>query len=283
MKNPQVAQIFREIAALLDMEGVPFKPRAYEKAAYAIAALDDPIAEIYARGGVKALETIPGVGKCIAEKIAELLETGATRRPRGAARRDAGRPRSACSAIEGLGPKGIKIALRADRRAHARRSRSGRARRQDPAACRTSARRASRRSSGASASCKPAPGGCRSAQVLPLAREIEARLGEHPRRQARWRSPAASAGARRRSATWTSWSSRRSRRPVMELLRRHARSRPRPRQGARPSVGASWPSAWTPTCASFRRRASAPRCTTSPAARTTTSRCRRIAIEKGSS
>ena len=32
MKNPQVAQVFREISAFLEMEGVPFKPRAYEKA-----------------------------------------------------------------------------------------------------------------------------------------------------------------------------------------------------------------------------------------------------------
>lgn len=76
MTNRDVAEILRQIAFLLDMDGVPFKPRAYEKAAYAVDALEEPIQELYARGGVKALEAIPGVGKSIAQKIEELLRTG---------------------------------------------------------------------------------------------------------------------------------------------------------------------------------------------------------------
>ncbi|MCS6816408.1 MAG: DNA polymerase/3'-5' exonuclease PolX [Blastocatellia bacterium] len=76
MTNRDVAEILRHIAFLLDMEGVEFKPRAYEKAAYAVEALEEPIAELYARGGIKALEEIPGVGKSIAQKIEELLVTG---------------------------------------------------------------------------------------------------------------------------------------------------------------------------------------------------------------
>lgn len=76
MTNRDVAEILRQIAFLLEMDGVEFKPRAYEKAAYAVDALEEPIQELYARGGVKALEAIPGVGKSIAQKIEELLRTG---------------------------------------------------------------------------------------------------------------------------------------------------------------------------------------------------------------
>lgn len=60
----------REIAFFLDMEEVPFKPRAYEKAVGAIEATDTPIAERYRTGGLNAVEKIPGVGRSIAEKIA---------------------------------------------------------------------------------------------------------------------------------------------------------------------------------------------------------------------
>src|ERR1043166_2430453 len=77
MTNPEIARVMREIAVFLDMEGVPFTPRAYEKGAYAIEAVDEPIIDIYRRGGIKAVEDIPGVGKSIAEKIVTLIETGA--------------------------------------------------------------------------------------------------------------------------------------------------------------------------------------------------------------
>lgn len=76
MTNAEIAKTLREIAFFLDMEEVPFKPRAYEKAAGAIEATDTPIAEHYRTGGFKAVEKIPGVGKSIAEKIATLITTG---------------------------------------------------------------------------------------------------------------------------------------------------------------------------------------------------------------
>ena len=40
MRNADLARCFRDLAAYLDMEDVPFKPRAYEKAAQAIEAHD---------------------------------------------------------------------------------------------------------------------------------------------------------------------------------------------------------------------------------------------------
>ena len=73
MKNHEVAQILYQIADLLEMQGVAFKPRAYRNAARTIASLSQDIEELHKNGG---LEDIPGVGKGIAEKIADFLETG---------------------------------------------------------------------------------------------------------------------------------------------------------------------------------------------------------------
>ena len=107
VSNADIARVMREIAVLLDMDGVPFKPRAYEKVAYAIEAVDEPIAEMFRRGGMKAIGEIPGVGKGIAEKIATLVETGSlpyydelhAKTPVDLAD---------LMGIEGLGPKNIK-------------------------------------------------------------------------------------------------------------------------------------------------------------------------------
>ncbi|MGH7857597.1 MAG: helix-hairpin-helix domain-containing protein [Candidatus Binatia bacterium] len=107
MRNGEIARVFREIAAYLEMEDVAFKPRAYEKAAETMEALAQPIEEIYAAGGVKALGKIPGVGKSCGEKIREYLDTG-----RVALHEElhAKTPVdvSGLLGVEGLGPKGIK-------------------------------------------------------------------------------------------------------------------------------------------------------------------------------
>ncbi len=58
------------------MKEVAFKPRAYEKVAYAIESLQEDVREIYKKGGLKAVEDIPGVGKGIAERIEEYIKTG---------------------------------------------------------------------------------------------------------------------------------------------------------------------------------------------------------------
>ena len=60
MKNQQLAKIFREISEYLEMEGVAFKPYAYQKAALTLESLKDDIEEIYGRGGIKSLRAIPG-------------------------------------------------------------------------------------------------------------------------------------------------------------------------------------------------------------------------------
>jgi len=73
MKNRQVARILYEIAELLDLEGVQFKPRAYRRAAQAVESCSAPIEELAAEG---KLSELPGVGQAIARKIEEIVQTG---------------------------------------------------------------------------------------------------------------------------------------------------------------------------------------------------------------
>jgi len=76
VKNQELAKIFYEIADYLEMDEVAFKPYAYKKVALALESMEEDAEKIYKRGGRKALEEIPGVGKNIAEKIEEYLKTG---------------------------------------------------------------------------------------------------------------------------------------------------------------------------------------------------------------
>src|SRR3989338_182405 len=76
LSNQEMARILHEIGEYLEMQDVPFKPRAYEKAALIVGDLEQEAREIYKTGGLKELEEIPGVGVSIAEKIEELIKTG---------------------------------------------------------------------------------------------------------------------------------------------------------------------------------------------------------------
>ena len=69
MKNREIATIFNEIAEYLEMDGIRFKPYAYQKAAITLENLKDSVEDIYNQGGLKALKSIPGVGESIAHKM----------------------------------------------------------------------------------------------------------------------------------------------------------------------------------------------------------------------
>lgn len=74
MTNPEVAATFRLLADLLSIRGESvYRVGAYRRAAESIAGLSESLAAINARG---ELEEIPGVGKDIAQKIGDLLNTG---------------------------------------------------------------------------------------------------------------------------------------------------------------------------------------------------------------
>lgn len=74
MKNYQVAQIFENIADLMEIEGEsPYKISAYRKAADTFSCLTDDLEQIASRD---ALRTIPGVGEAIEIKTKQILATG---------------------------------------------------------------------------------------------------------------------------------------------------------------------------------------------------------------
>jgi len=73
MENASIARIFRQIANLLEYQGIAFKPAAYRRAAQTIEDLPRDVAEI---GGKKELMKLPGIGEALADKIIEYLETG---------------------------------------------------------------------------------------------------------------------------------------------------------------------------------------------------------------
>jgi DNA polymerase (family X) len=74
MKNQFVANIFYEIADLLDIKGDDFfKIRAYRMAAQTIEVLDEDIQTIVDQN---RLHEIDGVGDALAKKIIELVQTG---------------------------------------------------------------------------------------------------------------------------------------------------------------------------------------------------------------
>ncbi len=104
MKNQEIAKILYEIADLLEIEGVEFKPKAYRKAAQNIESLSVEIEELYEEG---KLEKIPGVGKSIAGKIKEYIETGKVKKL-DELRKKIPIDIESLSNVEGLGPKMIK-------------------------------------------------------------------------------------------------------------------------------------------------------------------------------
>ncbi|MBI2670721.1 hypothetical protein HYX18_01975 [Candidatus Woesearchaeota archaeon] len=73
MRNLEVAKILYKIADILEFQGIEFKPVAYRRAASSVESLSEDIEKLYEE---KKLEEIPGVGKNIAEKIAEIIKTG---------------------------------------------------------------------------------------------------------------------------------------------------------------------------------------------------------------
>lgn len=74
MTNQEIAKILFEMAALYEMEGVQFRPRAYEKAALGVESFGEEIVEAYRREGERVFKKIPGVGSGIAFHIQALLE-----------------------------------------------------------------------------------------------------------------------------------------------------------------------------------------------------------------
>ncbi len=76
MTNQEVARLLNEMAIMLEMERIQFKPRAYEKAAQEVENYPENLEQLYKENGIKALMKVPSVGKSIAEHIEEILQGG---------------------------------------------------------------------------------------------------------------------------------------------------------------------------------------------------------------
>ena len=102
MRNFEIARLFYEMANLLEVRGESvFRVRAYQRGAQTLETLSEDVAVLGARG---ALQTLPNIGKDLAAKIQEYLDTGRI------ARLDALREGLAPTflsllEIRGLGPK----------------------------------------------------------------------------------------------------------------------------------------------------------------------------------
>ncbi len=107
ISNRKIAEVLDEIGEYLAMDDVPFRPRAFEKAAETVESLNEEVMDIYKRGGRKALDAIPGVGASIGEAIEEFLKTGQVKRHE-ALKKKIPVHLAELRAIEGLGPKSIK-------------------------------------------------------------------------------------------------------------------------------------------------------------------------------
>jgi len=104
MKNLLVTKILNNIADILEMQNVEFKPRAYRKAARTVESLSKPIEEVYEE---KKLKELSGVGESIAAKIAEIIETGTSQYLENL-KKQMPADIEALISIEGMGSKSVK-------------------------------------------------------------------------------------------------------------------------------------------------------------------------------
>ncbi|OQX78813.1 MAG: DNA polymerase III [Candidatus Omnitrophica bacterium 4484_70.1] len=74
MDNKKIAKIFSEIAKILELKGEnPYRVRAYQKASRVLESLAEDVKILAEKN---QLESIPGIGKDLAEKIKEIIKTG---------------------------------------------------------------------------------------------------------------------------------------------------------------------------------------------------------------
>ncbi len=108
MKNSEIAKIFFETANYLKMKDETFRSVAYNKVALTLESMDQDVEDIYNKGGLKALEEIPGVGKNLAQKIEEYIKTGKIKSYLDLKKKTPIKL-DEISRIEGMGPKKARV------------------------------------------------------------------------------------------------------------------------------------------------------------------------------
>jgi DNA polymerase (family 10) len=106
--NAKIAELLRQIAALLDEQNIAFKPAAYRKAAKTV---EEHAGDICSTKEMKELRKLPGVGEAIAAKIREYCDTGRIKHLDDLMAEQGGLS-PALMEIEGLGPKRVRVLQR---------------------------------------------------------------------------------------------------------------------------------------------------------------------------
>ena len=108
MINQKLIHLFSQLAEYLEMDDVPFKPRAYQRVVLILENLEEDLIDVYRSGGREALKKIPGIGEGLADKIEEFIKTGKMKELE-ALKKKVPVDLAALSRLEGLGPKTIKV------------------------------------------------------------------------------------------------------------------------------------------------------------------------------
>jgi DNA polymerase (family 10) len=108
--NSEISDIFTQVADLLEIQGSnQFRVRAYRNASRTIGGLPQSAADLVVRGD--DLSSLPGIGKDLASKIAEIVKTGKLRLLE-ELRSELPAGLSDLMKIGGLGPKRVAILFR---------------------------------------------------------------------------------------------------------------------------------------------------------------------------
>ena len=106
MDNKKIAEIFSEIAKILELKGEnPYRVRAYQKASRILESLAEDVKILAEKN---QLESIPGVGKDLAKKIEEIIKTGSLSQYE-KLKKEVPPGLLKMMEIPGLGPKTVKL------------------------------------------------------------------------------------------------------------------------------------------------------------------------------
>lgn len=107
VQNAEIAAMFDQTADLLELQGDnPFRVRAYRRAALIVGGLPQSAGALLSEG--RDLSELPAIGKDLAGKIADIVETGHFQLLESLKKKFPGQL-GEMAALPGLGPKRIKL------------------------------------------------------------------------------------------------------------------------------------------------------------------------------
>ena len=107
VQNAEIAAMFDQAAELLEIEGEnPFRVRAYRRAARVIEGLPQSVAGLLSKG--EDLSKLPGIGKDLASKIADIVKTAHFETLDALKKKLPGQIGD-IAGLPGLGPKRVKL------------------------------------------------------------------------------------------------------------------------------------------------------------------------------